>query len=163
VALAVGAAAGFVAYPTFLWMTSVLGLAAGLSPRSLSPPAWDANAFAIILVLSPVLEELLHRGLVLGAVRRTALGAGGAVLVSSASFAVTHGEPWAVLGTFLVGLALGSSRVAGASLPFCMAVHAGLNAAALSSAWRWAGPWWLLAGVLLWLAGLGVERRSRAR
>jgi len=158
-----GGAAGFASYPTFLWLTSVLGLSVGLVPRALVLLRWEPGFVAIVLVVSPVLEELFHRGLVLGALRRTFLGAGGAVLLSSASFAVTHVEPWAMLGTFLVGLALGGSRVAGARLPFCMAVHAGLNAAALSGAWRWAGPLWLVAGAALWVCGLAADRAGRPR
>ena len=51
--------------------------------------------------------------------------------VTSALFALPHLEAWSVLGTFLVGLALGVVRIVAGSLALCIGVHAGLNLASV--------------------------------
>ena len=53
------------------------------------------------------------------------------------AFALPHVQPWAVLGTFLVGCGLGSVERHSRRLGLCIGIHAGLNAAA--SFWGAAG------------------------
>ena len=154
--------AGVLSYPLFLSLAAALGAALGLPARPLSPPPPAGPRLLISsLLLAPLLEEGVHRGVVLGALRRTRLGAAGAVLLSSASFALPHREPWAMLGTFGVGLALGLSRVAGASLAFCAAAHGGLNWAGLHAGWQGRGPLHSGTGLLLWGLALGLARAEK--
>ena len=139
--LAVGlaGASGFVALPAWLVLVAWCGAALGLAPpgRVASPPAWLAHA-----VLAPLFEEWLYRERLLPALRAR-LGAPLALVVSSAAFAAPHLEPWSVLATFSVGLALGGVFLASGRAALCVAAHAGLNTAALACGlppWRWALP-----------------------
>jgi membrane protease YdiL (CAAX protease family) len=83
-----------------------------------------------VLGLAPVFEELLYRERLLLALR-TRTGALLAVTISSLLFALPHLEPWSVLTTSLVGLALGALMLASGSVALCIGLHAGLNLAAI--------------------------------
>jgi hypothetical protein len=61
------------------------------------------------------------------------------VIATSAAFAVVHVDTWAVLGSFVVGLALGAGAVAGGRIAPCIGFHAGLNLAAVAHAARASG------------------------
>ena len=81
-------------------------------------------------MLAPVFEELLYRERLLAALAPR-VGAPAAVFATSALFALPHLEPWHVVGTFFVGLGLGTVMRLGGSVGLCIAIHAGLNLASL--------------------------------
>jgi len=123
--------AGFASYPAWAALITIVGLALGLPWRAPSPPGAGGPALWIAtLVLSPAFEELLYRERLLP-VLRARIGAPLAVVTTSVLFALPHLEPWNVLGTFLVGLMLGTVYLATASVSLCIALHAGLNLACL--------------------------------
>jgi membrane protease YdiL (CAAX protease family) len=125
------AAAGFVALPAWLVSMWVVGLLLGLPPvPRASAVAASASAWLAHVALAPVFEELLYRERLLPALRAR-IGAPLALVLSSALFAAPHLEPWSVLTTFAVGLALGGVFLATGRIELCVAHHAGLNAAVL--------------------------------
>jgi membrane protease YdiL (CAAX protease family) len=129
-AFALGALAGLASWPAWIELIAVAGTALSLPRPSASRGEPTALVAVGSLLLAPVFEEVLYRERLLGALR-THLGSAAAVLLSSAAFALAHVEPWAVLGTFLVGLALGAVMCLWGRLALCIGLHAGLNAAAL--------------------------------
>jgi len=88
--------------------------------------AWTV---AMLVVMAPLFEELLCRGVVLEALRAR-YGVVAAWLFSSLFFGVLHVYPGQVIGTFAVGLVLGFIYIATDSLWTAMALHAINNAAA---------------------------------
>jgi len=124
-------AAGFALLPA--WLAFAVGIGRGLG---LPPPAPSAVAapgplpWLAHVMLAPLFEELLYRECLLPALRAR-IGAPLALVLSSALFAAPHLEPWSVLTTFLVGLALGGVFLATGRVELCVAHHAGLNAAVL--------------------------------
>lgn len=97
-----------------------------------------ALAVLAAVLLAPVAEELLFRGLLYRALRRRR-GVAVAAVVSAAVFAVVHldvavTQPLALVGLALVGvvLALAYERTGGLLVP--VAAHAGYNGAALAVA-----------------------------
>jgi len=160
-------ASGLLALPAWLAFIWTLGTAHGLpAPRASSgphgPSVWLAN-----VVLAPLFEELLYRERLLPALRER-IGAPLALVLSSALFAAPHLEPWSVLTTFCVGVALGGVFLATGHVELCVAYHAGLNGAALVCGLPPARAALapldsaLAGGLLLALAGLWTRRR-RAR
>jgi membrane protease YdiL (CAAX protease family) len=132
-AIALGIALGFASYGVWITVIAWIGFAIGLEPRApLAPTGVDVPLWLSMLLLAPIFEELLYRQRVLPALRPS-IGTPAAILVSSALFAIPHLEAWSVLGTFLVGLALGTVFVATEAVGLCVALHAGLNLAALVS------------------------------
>jgi membrane protease YdiL (CAAX protease family) len=124
-------AAGFTSYPAWAALITIAGLELGLPYRAAAPPgAGSPVLWVATLVLAPLFEELLYRERLLPALRAR-IGAPLAVVSASALFALPHLEPWNVLGTFLVGLMLGSVYLAARSVALCIALHAGLNLACL--------------------------------
>jgi membrane protease YdiL (CAAX protease family) len=124
-----GLGAGYCSFSAWVVLVSWVGLGIGLEARA----ATGRPSFSIglaSLVLAPVLEELLYRERLLPALRER-LGAPLAVALSSLLFALPHLESWSLLGTFLVGLALGPVYLASGSVGLCIGLHAGLNLAAL--------------------------------
>lgn len=83
-----------------------------------------------VVLLAPVSEELVFRGVLLGALRRTRSDRF-AVVVSAAVFAGVHLlDPNAVLAVpflFVTGIVLGKSVVATGRLGRAIAIHAGFN------------------------------------
>lgn len=159
-ALALGALAGALTFPAWAGFTAATGLALGLAPAPAGATYGVAGALAVVLA-GPFFEEHLYRGRVLDALRGPCPSRArdaGAVLASSALFALPHLGPWAVLGCLPVGVALAATRLATGSLGLCVALHAGLNAAAQAE--RAAGPGLALAGAGAWLAA-GVLARRR--
>lgn len=158
---ALGIAGGLATYPAWLWLTARVGAALGMAlPRV---PAADVTG-GILLVsigVAPLVEELVFRGLFLDAFGSSRLGRSVGVLASSAAFAGAHTGPWAHLSTFGVGLALGATRVAGAGLAYCVALHAGLNLGAVAGVWRSATPLLTSGGTAAWLMGAVLSRRWR--
>lgn len=87
--------------------------------------------FVGVVVLAPVSEELVFRGVLLGALRRTR-SERFAVVASAAAFAGLHLlDPNAALAVpllFVVGIVLGRAVVATGRLGRAIAIHAGFNA-----------------------------------
>jgi len=124
-------ASGFVALPAWLVIVAVAAVALGLPPPRASVGPHAACVWLANVALAPLFEELLYRECLLPALRAR-VGTLLALVLSSALFAAPHLEPWSVLTTFLVGLALGAVFLATDRVELCVAHHAGLNAAALA-------------------------------
>jgi membrane protease YdiL (CAAX protease family) len=123
---------GWAAYPVWILVIVDLGLALGLSPREPAEASGMSLASTLsAVVLAPVFEELLYRERLLLALRAR-VGASVAIAVTSVLFALPHVEAWSVLGTFLVGLALGWTRIVAGSVSLCIGIHAGLNLASMA-------------------------------
>jgi membrane protease YdiL (CAAX protease family) len=132
--------------------------------------------FFLLVVVAPVTEELLFRGVILrGLLRRfhpwVAIG------MSSALFAIVHLNPWQLITAFAVGMVSGWFFLKTGSLWPCIAAHALNNLMAwLASVapfelWEPINettlrtvefqPWWLdMTGAALLMAGLFLFRRS---
>lgn len=65
--------------------------------------------FLSVVLIGPVMEELLFRGLIYGYLERIR-GGWLPVLVSAAAFGIWHGEPVQMVYTAIMGLALGLAR-----------------------------------------------------
>ncbi len=130
--LLMGLLTGFVSYPAWIATIGALGLALGLEPVGAGAPGSGGLLFWMASVLlAPVFEEVLYRERLLSALGRT-FGSSLAIPVTSALFAISHLEPWHVLGTGLVGLMLGTAMRASGSLALCIGLHMGLNLAGLT-------------------------------
>ncbi len=128
--LVAGLGAGFASHPVWIALIAATGLDVGLSPAAPPRVIDDPLLWCSVVVLAPVFEELLYRERLLGALRPV-LGSAAALVVTSALFAVSHVEPWVVLGTFAAGLALGVTLWASRSVALCIGLHMGLNLAAV--------------------------------
>jgi membrane protease YdiL (CAAX protease family) len=150
--------AGAASLPVWIAGLWPLGLRLGLPPRTTAPaPA------GLAALLAPAAEELLYRERLLPPLRRR-LGAGLAVVATSALFALPHLEPWLVLATFCVGLALGFAMLCTGSTALCLGYHLGLNLTALSCALPPCGrptPGGVVVGAALLAAALRSARPSR--
>jgi membrane protease YdiL (CAAX protease family) len=103
--------------------------------------AWTALANA--LVLAPVLEELVFRGGIQGALERTRFGASAALrdvsvgnLMTSVLFSAAHliaAPAWLAAGVFLPSLVFGRLKQLYPSLVPAMLVHAWYNACYLAA------------------------------
>jgi membrane protease YdiL (CAAX protease family) len=157
--------AGFASYPLWIPIIGAVGGTLGLRPVPPPPRPDDPLLLVATLGLAPVFEELLYRERLLPALRAR-LGSGLAVAISSLAFALPHLEPWSVLATGLVGLALGALMLASGSVALCIGLHAGLNLAAVVCGVppaRWVLPGWLAlaSGGGILAVGLLVARRGR--
>ena len=126
-----GVIAGFASYPAWIAVILGIGLGLGLAPRAVTPPgAGSPLVWVSMLLLAPVFEELLYRERLLPALRGR-FGAPVALVASSLLFALPHLDAWNVVGAFCVGVWLGGVQLATGSTALCIALHAGLNGAAL--------------------------------
>jgi membrane protease YdiL (CAAX protease family) len=86
--------------------------------------------FTILVVVAPVLEELLFRGVLLSRLRRS-MSASSAILVSAAVFAAIHlidpNARFVVPGLFVIGIVLGYQALRTGRVGLCIATHAGVN------------------------------------
>jgi membrane protease YdiL (CAAX protease family) len=106
----------------------------GLEPTGWEPSrtaAFAISAFAVV-VLGPLVEELLFRGLGFGLLRR--YGAITAVVVTAAAFGFWHGLVQAWPALFIFGLGIAVLRLRTGSILPGYAFHAFFNAAALALA-----------------------------
>ncbi len=87
-------------------------------------------AFIGTVILAPLVEEVLYRGMLLSTLRRT-MTARSAVFVSSAVFAGVHiVDPGTLLllpGLFVIGVGLGYAALRSKSLSLPLFLHAGVN------------------------------------
>jgi membrane protease YdiL (CAAX protease family) len=83
-----------------------------------------------LIVLAPVAEELVFRGVLFARIRETRLGSVGAVLVPAALFALLHVQYSPLEMGFIAvdGLFFGLARYQSGSLPLPMLLHASGNA-----------------------------------
>ena len=98
----------------------------------LSPEPRNAGVMLDLLVLAPIDEELIFRGMFLGILlARFPRHPGAAVIWSAAIFLGLHGyagdDVPAVAGVFSLGLLCGSAYVATRCVPVCIACHALYN------------------------------------
>jgi len=89
-----------------------------------------AKAILTLVILAPLGEEILFRGLMQQAAR-SAIGARPSALGVGLLFALAHGEPWYLLALVLVGLTLAFVFERTGSLTACMYVHALYNGVGL--------------------------------
>ena len=165
-ALALGFASGALCFTGWAALVAALGTALGLAPPRLPLGSGiELESAVASALLGPVWEERLYRGWLLPALAvRTGWPA--AIALSSAAFALPHGEPWSVLTTFGLGLTLGLSRRLGARTRSCVGAHAGLDVAfwlrdALDLA---AAPAWLpCLGAALWALRVRLDRAGPPR
>ncbi len=125
-------AAGYVLLPACVFGIAKLGIAFGLEPRPRTHHTGVVTALLSTLLLAPVFEELLYRERLLPELQRR-IGSVAALILTSLLFALPHLEAWALLGTFLIGILLGTVMLAGGSVALCIAVHMGLNTAIVAS------------------------------
>ncbi len=104
----------------------LLSLLPAPKPYAFGRGGW---ALAMLVAAAPVLEELLCRGVVLGALRDR-YGAIAAWLVSALFFGVLHLQPVLVVNAFVIGLILGYVYIVTDSLWATMILHALNNAVA---------------------------------
>jgi membrane protease YdiL (CAAX protease family) len=128
--LLMGLLCGFASYPAWVALIAAVGFGLGLGPvAALLPGSGGATLWVATVLLGPVFEEALYRERLWCALR-PAIGSGGAVVATTVLFAIPHLEPWRVLATSLVGLALGGAMWVSGSLALCIGLHMGLNLAA---------------------------------
>lgn len=82
-----------------------------------------------VIVAAPIFEELLFRGYILEGIKQTAVGVNGAIVITSASWAVIHlqYESFEVITIFLIGIILGIAKVKSHSLYIPIAMHMLMN------------------------------------
>jgi len=108
------------------------GLAESMAElRPGSPLGWAAAVLVLVLV-APLGEELVFRGLLQEGAQR-AMGSRQALLLSAALFAAAHLQPYFVAGLFIVGLVIGAVYQRTHSLLACVFVHGLYNLLSLSS------------------------------
>ncbi|SDE17760.1 CPBP family intramembrane glutamic endopeptidase [Riemerella columbipharyngis] len=61
----------------------------------------------VTVILAPILEEILFRGIVMKGLINRGINPKSAILMSALAFGITHANPWQSAGAFLMGLALG--------------------------------------------------------
>jgi membrane protease YdiL (CAAX protease family) len=89
-------------------------------------PAEVALGAMSVVVVAPLAEEILFRGLVHRLVRRL-WGATGATMIASLAFAILHLEPWYLLALFGLGVLLSLIYEATGSLTPCVITHGAHN------------------------------------
>jgi membrane protease YdiL (CAAX protease family) len=102
-----------------------------LQPTTLPPStniAYVVGMVILLVVVAPVFEELLFRGIIYDALKP--YGAGAAIVISSLLFGLAHGNLYQFFYTTALGFALGYIRYATNSLFVVTVLHALLNAVA---------------------------------
>lgn len=118
------------------WVWGVIAQAIGIEPRTVDGgltglfgggPAGLALSIALVVLIAPLVEEMLFRGVVLTAVG-SRLGSGAALVISAALFGMYHFSLWMFVPTFLLGLACGYLAQHRGSLWPAVVLHALFNA-----------------------------------
>ena len=126
------------------------------------PPAVALLAIGVAL-LPGIAEELLFRGLLLGALLRR-IGTPAAIALSTLPFALLHFDPVHMLGAGALGLYLAGVRVATGTTLACILCHVANNALAIVlSTQSWPG-WidWIVLPLALLCAVAGALSMYRA-
>jgi len=82
-----------------------------------------------VIIAAPIFEELLFRGYLFEGIKQTAVGINGAIVITSASWAIIHlqYESFEVITIFLIGIILGIAKVKSRSLYIPIAMHMLMN------------------------------------
>lgn len=122
-----------------LWDTILAALDLELAGSDIDPtqlfspgPAGVAMTVLIVVVLAPIAEEIVFRGVLLPSLARH-WGVRVAVVGSSALFAFMHVTPYAIVPIFVLAVALGVLFVRTGSLWVCIAAHVLFNATGLAA------------------------------
>jgi membrane protease YdiL (CAAX protease family) len=94
-------------------------------------PAAIALAFLTVVVLAPLAEEIVFRGL-LHRLAAQVWGRWPAVIISSLVFGVVHGEPWYLFGLIGIGMVLAVVYEATGSVLACWITHVVHNGVSLT-------------------------------
>lgn len=97
-----------------------------LADRAGSTPSWLLFAF-LVGVCAPVVEEIFYRGLFQASLAKRGMPPVGAVVVSSAVFAVVHLQTLQFVGLFVFGLVAGALTVRTGRLGPAIWAHVGFN------------------------------------
>lgn len=89
------------------------------------------EAYAAVVLLAPLAEEIVFRGIIYRICRRQ-WGILPAMVISALIFALAHGEPWFLFGLFGLGLLLAAVVEWTGTLTAAVIVHALHNAASLT-------------------------------
>ena len=125
----------FACYALVLSANLLIARLTGESPTSSNPllgmfmeaSPWQVGLLAVMVVLvGPAMEELLFRGWLLGGLRQ-AWGDRRALLITSALFAMIHGDLWATPALFLLGCVFGWVYLRTGSLYVSIALHSMWN------------------------------------
>jgi len=105
-----------------------------IDPSRVFPPTpvGIAMAFLVVVVLAPLAEEVLFRGVVLSALYRR-WGTAVAILGSSVLFSAMHVSPVAIVPVFVLALILGWLFVRTRSLTVCVVAHSVFNGVGLAA------------------------------
>jgi membrane protease YdiL (CAAX protease family) len=129
------------------WLFSMVYRWAAVS-AGWAPPASDAPSLTeffgadavgltltvlVVVLLGPIVEELLLRGVVLDALERR-FGRWWGIAASAVAFAVLHGSTWSLLPMTFLGLALGRIASRRRSLWPAVALHVAYNAVIVAPA-----------------------------
>ncbi len=95
------------------------------------------GAFLKVVVMAPVIEELIFRGVIMHGLMRN-YSKFTAVFVSALLFALYHLNPWQFPATFILGLLLGILMVRNRNIFLCILGHAINNGLVLISITYWA-------------------------
>lgn len=135
----------------FLWAAqNLIGEVNVALNQVLPPPAWfwelfnkifesDYGIYGAILkvvILAPVIEELIFRGIIMHGLMRNYSGIT-AVVVSALLFALFHLNPWQFPATFILGLLLGLLMLRTRNIFLCILGHAINNGLVLFSIQYW--------------------------
>lgn len=63
--------------------------------------------FIMVVIIAPILEEVLFRGIVLKGLMNNGMLSNTAIFLSSLAFALFHANPWQFVGALCLGMVLG--------------------------------------------------------
>lgn len=128
---------------TFSMLFRVVAIAVGWKPPASDSPSltqlFGADAVGmtvtvlVVVLLAPVVEELIVRGVVLGALEQR-LGRWWAIALSALMFATLHGSLWSFVPMTFLGLALGRIASGRRSLWPAIILHVAYNAVIVAPA-----------------------------
>ncbi len=80
--------------------------------------------YLMVVVLAPILEEILFRGIVLKGLIHKGVLPNNAIFISSLVFAIIHANPWQFVGALLLGMVLGMVYFKTKSILTVIVLHA---------------------------------------
>lgn len=88
-----------------------------------------ALSWFAIIVAGPIFEEVLFRGFMFRGIQASALGNGGAILITAASWAIIHAQydAYLIATIFVLGVLFGAARAKTGSLYLPLAMHMAVN------------------------------------